>query len=141
MPNGWRPSPCSAPAGSPPWLGAGSPAGGVLGTATSRVHVPRAGGQGPGDEVTGVFWPSGGSGGALPRAGGQGPGDEVTGVFWPSGGSGGALPRAGGQGPGDEVTGVFWPSGGSGGALPRAGTARPSTPTAISSHLVPRPST
>src|SRR5215468_7342622 len=115
MQNGWRPSPCSAPAGSPPSLGAGSPAGGVLGTATSRVHVPRAGGQGPGDEVTGVFWPSGGSGGALPRAGGQGPGDEVTGVFWPSGGSGGALPRA--------------------------GTARPSTPTAISSHLVPRPST
>src|SRR5260370_40914705 len=40
MPTGWRPNACSAAAGSPPWLGAGSPAGGVLGTATSRVHVP-----------------------------------------------------------------------------------------------------
>jgi signal transduction histidine kinase len=61
-----------------------------------------AGGQGPGDGVTGAFGPSGGPGGSPPRASssGQGPGDGVTGAFGPSGGPGGSPPRASSSGHG-----------------------------------------
>src|SRR5690348_10132387 len=90
-----------------------------------RGSPPRAGGQGPGDEVTGAVRPSGGSGGSPPRADtAKATVTKSRGPLGQRGVSGGSPPRAGGQGPGDEVTGAFRPAGGSGGSPPRADTDR-----------------